>query len=152
MYLSSDFLFIAIQNILQVFNYLFNNIPMNWKVECSSDLQRIKLTYKGRNSARDLINASYSLIQLLKEKDISRCVIDAREIKLNAEKSDLFELPSKLYEKWGVDPRTRIAVLEPKDKDAKLKADFYILATQNLGWFAKMFSREKDAMEWLAEK
>lgn len=51
-----------------------------------------------------------------------------------------------------MDPSTRIAILEPKDKDAKWKAEFYILATQNLGWFAKMFSTEKDAMEWLAEK
>lgn len=122
---------------------------MNWKVECSSDLQRIKLTYKGRNSAEDIFSSSYSVIQLSKEKNITRLIVDARELKLNAEKTDLFELPSKLYEKWGMDPSTRIAIIEPKNKDTKWKTDFYILATQNLGWFAKMFPTEKDAIEWL---
>ena len=125
---------------------------MNWKVEYNADLQRMELTYKGLNSARDIFSSSYSNIQLSKEKGITRFYVDARELKLNAEKTDLFELPSKLYEKWGVDPRTRIAVIEPKDNDAKLKADFYILATQNLGWFAKLFATEKDAMEWLWKK
>ncbi len=125
---------------------------MNWKVEFNADLQRIKLTYKGENSARDIFSSSYSTIQLTKEKDITRVLVDAWELKLNAGKTDLFELPSKLYEKWEMDPSTRIAILEPKDKDAKLKADFYILATQNLGWFAKMFPTEKDAMTWLWEK
>ena len=125
---------------------------MNWKVEFNAGLQRMELTYKGLNSARDIYSASYSLIQLSKEKGITRFYVDARELKLNAEKTELFELPSELYEKWGVDPSSRIAILEPKDKDSKRKADFYILATQNLGWLAKMFSNEKDAMKWLWEK
>ena len=125
---------------------------MNWKVEFNAGLKIMEQTYKGLNSAKDIYSASYSLIQLSKEKGITRFYVDARELKLNAEKTDLFELPSELYEKWGVDPSSRIAILEPKDKDTKWKADFYILATQNLGWLAKMFSTEKDAMAWLWEK
>ncbi|MGB5498316.1 MAG: hypothetical protein WBM77_05265 [Maribacter sp.] len=125
---------------------------MNWKVEFNAGLQRMELTYKGLNSAKDIIISSHKNILLSKEKGITRFYVDARKLKLNAEKTELFELPSKLYEKWGMDPSTRIAILEPKDKDAKWKADFYILATQNLGWHAKMFSNEKDAMAWLWEK
>ncbi len=152
MHRSSDFLFIAKLTIPEVYCYLSDNITMNWKVECSFDHRRIELTCKGGNSASDIFSSSYSTIQLSKEKNITRFIVDARELKLNAEKTDLFELPSKLYEKWGMDPSTRIAIIEPKDKDAKWKTDFYILATQNLGWFAKMFLTEKDAIEWLAEK
>lgn len=122
---------------------------MNWKVEFNAGLQRMELTYKGLNSARDIFSSSHSNIQLSKEKGITRYYVDARKLKLNAGKTELFELPSKLYEKWGMDPSTRIAILEPKDKDAKWKAEFYILATQNLGWHAKMFTTEKGAMKWL---
>ena len=125
---------------------------MNWKVEYNADLQRMELTYKGLNSAKDIFSSSYATIQLSKEKGITRFYVDSRKLKLNTGKTELFELPSKLYEKWGLDPRSRIAILEPKDKDAKWKADFYILASQNLGWLAKMFSTEKDAMAWLWEK
>ncbi len=121
-------------------------------MEYNAGLKRMELTYKGLNSAKDIFSSSHSNIQLSKEKGITRFYVDARELKLNAGKPDLFELPSKLYDKWGMDPSTRIAILEPKDKDAKLKADFYILATHNLGWFANMFQTEKDAMEWLWEK
>ena len=81
---------------------------MNWKVECSSDHRRIELTYKGGNSGRDIFSSSNSIIQLSKEKNITGFIVDAKELKLNAEKTDLFELPSKLYEKWGMDPSTRI--------------------------------------------
>ncbi len=125
---------------------------MNWKVEFNTGLQRMELTYKGLNSAKDVFSSSYSTIQSSKEKGITRFYVDSRKLKLNAEKTELFELPSKLYKKWGLDPSSRIAILEPKDKDAKWKVDFYILASQNLGWLAKMFSNEKDAMEWLWEK
>ena len=52
----------------------------------------------------------------------------------------------------GNGPQHPHRIIEPKDKDAKLKTDFYILATQNLGWFAKMFPTEKDAIEWMVEK
>lgn len=152
MHRSSDFLSIAKITTPKVYCYLSNKITMNWKVEYNDDLQRMELTYKGLNSARDIFASSYSNIQLSKEKGITRYYVDARELKMSAEKTELFELPSTLYEKWGMDPSTRIAILEPKDKDARWKTEFYILATQNLGWFAKMFPTEKDAKEWLAEK
>ena len=97
---------------------------MNWKVEYNADLQRMELTYKGLNSAKDIFSSSYATIQLSKEKGITRFYVDSRKLKLNTGKTELFELPSKLYEKWGLDPRSRIAILEPKDKDAKWKADF----------------------------
>lgn len=58
---------------------------MNWKVEYNADLQRMELTYKGLNSARDIFGSSHSNIQLSKEKGITRYYVDARELKLNAE-------------------------------------------------------------------
>lgn len=125
---------------------------MNWKVEFSSKLKMMVLTYNGVNTATDIYDSSHSIIDLSKEKNLSGLFVNARKLTLNASKSDLFELPNTLYDKWGRDPSTRTAILEPKDPEAKSKVEFYILATQNLGWSAKMFTSERDALVWLNEK
>ncbi len=124
---------------------------MNWEIEFSSNLQMMVLTYNGVNNASEIYDSSHSIIDLSKEKNLSSIFVNARKLKLNASKSDLFELPSKLYDKWGRNPSTRTAILEPKDPEAKSKVEFYILATQNLGWSAKMFTSEKDALTWSYE-
>ncbi len=46
----------------------------------------------------------------------------------------------------GMNPDTKIALTDPKDVKGKAMAEFYVYATENLGWSVKMFTSKKDAL------
>ncbi len=122
---------------------------MGWSVDHNQKENVMILTLEGLISFREIIESSIANIEKAKEQNSNKMLIDCTFLEIDANRTELFELPSKLYNKWGMDPTTRIALIEPKDPPTKAKAQFYIFATQNLGWIANMFKSRKKALMWL---
>lgn len=125
---------------------------MGWSVHHNKEENVMVLTYQNVLSFRDIVASSITNINQANEHGSTKMLVDCIYLKLDANRSEIFELPSNLYAKWGMNPTTRIALLEPRDLNARSTAEFYVFATQNLGWFTKMFKSSKMAMEWLHEK
>ena len=125
---------------------------MVWNVKYNSIDKIIVLTLEGHFDFKELIEASFTCIEETKTRKITNILVDSSLLLVDANRTELFELPSRFYTKWGMDPSTRIALIEPFDSDAIAKVKFYVFATQNLGWFANLFNSRKKALIWLWEK
>ncbi len=110
------------------------------------------LSYEGIISFREIVESSIANITQANEHNSIRMLVDCTYLKIDANRTELFELPSNLYTKWGMNAGTKIALTKPKDMKGKDMAEFYIFATQNLGWNAMLFPNLKKALEWLHEK
>jgi len=125
---------------------------MGWNVKYNNTVKIMVLTLEGHLNFKELIEASFTNIEEAKTRKITNLLVDCSLLLVDADRTELFQLPSRFYSKWGMDPSTRIALIEPFDTDAKAKAEFYVFTTQNLGWFANMFTNRKKALKWLWEK
>lgn len=123
---------------------------MGWNI-IEDNKELLILIYSGENSAQDIFESSKMLVDEAKKKNIHKYLCDTSELILTATKSDLFELPNRLYNEWGMDAHTRIAIIEPKNPHTRSMVNFYIYATQNLGWLAEQFSSRVKALKWLNE-
>ena len=124
---------------------------MNWKVEFNAELSVVILTYDGFNSARDIFDSSLSTINLTNKFSAFKILVESRNFLTDSNRADIFRLPAELYTNWGMNRTMRIALIEPKDPDARNITNFYELATKNLGWDALVFRSRKSAMQWLQE-
>ena len=122
---------------------------MNWKVEHDEQLGIIKVTYSGFITAIDYFDSTIMGIELSNQKGIYRGLIDSKNAVTNATKSDMFKLPFKVYESWGLDKSARIAIIEPIDKAANNLNSFFVISCNNLGWQVKSFLKRKKALKWL---
>ncbi len=122
---------------------------MNWKVEHSNKLGIITITYSGYTTAMDYFDSTIMGIELSNQKGIYRGLIDSRNAVTDATKSDLFKLPFKVYDSWGLDKSVRIAIIEPIDKAAKNLNSFFVISCRNLGWQVQSFAKRKNALKWL---
>lgn len=125
---------------------------MSWNVKYNSANKIMVLTLEGHLNFKEIIEASYTNIEEAKSRNITNFLVDCSLLLVDADRTELFQLPSRFYTKWGMDPSTTIALIEPFETDAKAKVEFYVFATQNLGWSANMFTNRKKALKWLAEE
>lgn len=124
---------------------------MSWKVTYEPELNVVELKYVGINTAQEIYDSSYNAISLSKKYLSHRIFVNASALLINAKRADLFELPNRLYNLWDLNTSTKIAIVEPKESRAKSKAQFYVLATKNLGWKAEIFSTGRKALLWLQD-
>ena len=125
---------------------------MGYNVNYNKEEDVMEITLQGHFNFREIIKADFAVNEAAKNNNVARLLIDLTLALLDANRTELFELPSSFYTKWRMNPATRIALIEPLDKDAKGKAEFYIFASQNLGWFTNMFPNRKKALKWLQAK
>jgi len=122
---------------------------MNWSLHLDETNKMLILTYEGKNSAKDILDSSYATVMLAKEKDIYKYLVYAQDLIADFKANEIFKLPYELYEEWGMDIATRIAVLKPTDTSTQRMASFYEISSQNMGWQARVFPTKKSALKWL---
>ena len=122
---------------------------MGWSVNHNQEENIMVLTYQGIISFREIVESSIANINQANKYNSIRMLVECTYLKIDANRTELFELPSNLYAKWGMNPDTKIALTKPKDMNGKEMAEFYVFATQNLGWNTMLFPNLKKAMEWL---
>ncbi|EAR01656.1 hypothetical protein [Maribacter sp. HTCC2170] len=121
------------------------------KVTYQPELNLVEIKLVGINTAQDVYDVTYEAIKLSEKYNSLGWLVNSGELIVRASRAELFELPNKLYSLWNLNPTTKIAIIEPKETHTKAKAHFYILATNNLGWQAEIFSSGRKAILWLQE-
>ena len=124
---------------------------MKWKTELSENGQIVKLKFYGLISTQELYSCSKEVIELANKHNVLSILVDAIKFKFESPKADIFRMPAALYNEWGMNRLMKIAVIEPQDLSATSIANFYEIATTNLGWNAKVFPNIKAALKWLSE-
>ncbi len=125
---------------------------MNWEVIFDDQIQVVVLRYNGLINAQELFDSSYNAVQTTIKKDIHKVLVEARDYIPNSSISDIFKLPSDLYNSWGLNPAIRIAVIEPKDVTGKRIVSFWEYSSTKLGWSVKVLPNQKSAYKWLKEE
>ena len=125
---------------------------MNWRVEFDKENGLALLTYRGLVSTEEVYASSMALIDLTNRYQLNKILVEAKKLRTNATRLEIFKIPDALYKEWGMNPATQIAIIEPRDISVKHIAHFYELASRNLGWNAKIFADRKSALKWLASE
>ena len=111
----------------------------------------VELTFTGPISGTDMHAASSETIALQKRTGLTLFLVDAGSWTLTAATADIYKLPAETYGRENVDPRTRIAIVTPRDASARQGALFYEDACRNRGWNARVFDDRAAAVEWLLQ-
>ena len=113
----------------------------------------VEVTYTGRVTKADFAAASAAAYEFQKSHGILRFLIEiAESAEMAATKVDIYNLPSKAYAQFGLDRRTRIAMLVPGTEALQQAAAFYEDASRNRGWNVRSFPGRSAAMAWLKQK
>ena len=113
---------------------------MRWKIDYNQEEDVAEMPLQSHFNFKDIPNVDFAVNEVAKRRNTTKIFIDLTLAILDFNRANLFELPSRFYSKWAVNPSTRIALIEPLDIAAKTKAKFYVFATTNLGWFVNMFA------------
>ena len=124
---------------------------MNWKVEHNEKLGIISVTYDGFIRAIDYFDSTIMGIELSNQKMIYHGLIDSRHAVTDATKYDLFKLPFKVYNSWGLDKSARIAVIEPIDQAAKDLNSFFVISCKKPRLAGPIFCQTQVGLEMVIE-
>ena len=121
------------------------------KVEFNQALEAVEVTYTGRTALAEFMETTRVAVELARERNSRRYLLDTRESEPTISHAALQDLPSKQYKELQVDPRSRIAIVQPRRPEAMASARFYETACVNRGWNARMFATREEAVAWLSE-
>lgn len=122
---------------------------MKWNIEFNNKSHFVVLTYNGLISTQELYDSSIATIDLTNKYGVIKMLVEASRFKTNSARDEIFKMSNELYDKWGMNKLMQIAIVEPKDFMAKSIANFYEIASKNLGWDVKVLPDRKEALKWL---
>lgn len=122
---------------------------MHWDVSFNEELEVLLLDFQGKHSAKSIFEASETIIKESRRIKNYKFLVVATDFTTDSSPSEIFRLPYEYYNKWGLHPTTRIAVMQPADLNARQIANFYEISSRNLGWEVKVFANRKRALKWL---
>lgn len=122
---------------------------MAWTSNHIASEHRMELTLEGKIDYNTLIEAVSTIVEKANKLNATNHLVDCTALITDFDRRVLFELPNKLYPEWGMAPTTTIALIEPRNIDAKGKAEFYVYAMKKLGWNTAIFPNRKKALAWL---
>ena len=113
----------------------------------------MEVFYTGTTSAQDLQESTSALIELEKQEDLNRFLVDASAMTLDASTSllDILALPARQYVEEHADRRGCVAVFLPDSSAAVDAVRFYETACRNRGWIVQRFAAREEALSWLTD-
>jgi hypothetical protein len=119
------------------------------KVEFNEALGVVEVTYTGRTALAEFVQTTRAAVELARERNSRLYLLDTSESEPTISHAALQDLPSKQYVELQVDPRSRIAIVQPGRPEALPSARFYETVCVNRGWNARMFATRDEAVAWL---
>ena len=123
-----------------------NDVP--WEHAFNEALSIIEVTLTGVVSGDELRQGTERGLALSRTLGEVRCIIDATDQEETGTILDLYQLPD-LYERAGLDRKTRLALLPPTRPELRELAMFYETVCVNRGWLVRLFTTREQAIEWL---
>ena len=122
---------------------------MGWKSEFNNVENIMELTLEGVMDFKTLTEAIFIIVESAKNHNTVKYLADCRLVIPEFGRGQIFELINKFFPEWDIPIGSIVSIIEPKDIDAKTKAEFYVYAVKKLGWDADIFPNRKRALEWL---
>ncbi len=124
---------------------------MPWSVKHNPSLGIIEEVFTGQMKMSELKESVSQRIVLEKETGITKVLVDASELVLDATIFEVLNLPDKFYSSQEASRVTHMALVLPTSPKTKEDAEFYETACLNRGWYVQIFSDRQSAVEWLTE-
>lgn len=122
---------------------------MKWTLEHLKEESIILMTVSGKYSSEDTITANRILLEAGKKHNCIKFLVDSSLLILKINRSIIFDLPSKVFTEFNLDPSSRMAMVRPKDSETNDMMEFFILATGKFGWESSILPNRKKAIDWL---
>jgi hypothetical protein len=122
---------------------------MPWTSATVPDLRVIEVRLHGRVTAEDINQATFRIVDAWRASGINRFLVDAADVGSAPPLADILRLPAEEYDRLGLDRQSRIAVISPRDQEARVSAQFYETASANRGWNVKLHRERREAEDWL---
>jgi len=122
---------------------------MGWKSEYNSTEKIMELTLEDVMDLNTLVEAIFKTIESAKTHETMAYLADCSGVITKFDRSQIFELLYKLFPEWDISFDSIVSIIEPKEADAKTKAEFYVYAVKKLGWKAEIMPNRKKALNWL---
>ena len=122
---------------------------MPYDTKLLRELEIVELKLWGSISGADLRAATAECVSLQRQTGATKFLIDVNGWHVVASVADFYQLPAELYEKEGVDRRSRIAVILPSSQSGQQAARDYEIMCRNRGWQAQLCPDRQSAIDWL---
>lgn len=121
---------------------------MPWTVDYNADRGLITVTNVGVMSREAYHEEITRCKQLSDQHDVKRFLVDDLQLEPSLKLMELYDFPD-LYERMGVDHKSRIAVVAQPSPAKKHKFDFFETICQNRGFSVKVFNDKDNALAWV---
>lgn len=123
---------------------------MSWELKLDEDLKLIFLTFFGKTTSKDILDASNARVDLVKDTGVTKLIIDVYELDADSkEVITIYDLVDKHYKKADINIKMKMAITTPKLTSANDMARFYETMCLNRGHDCRQFENRDDAIEWL---
>lgn len=117
-------------------------------VEYLPKKETVVVVATGAITADELGCQSPHTIELLRQHDALRMLVDYRDAQIGVSTMDVYALPDR-YDALGLSRKVRIAVVLPRDLENQELFDFYEDVTHNRGFNTRLFRSAGEAQRWL---
>ena len=122
-------------------------MPYNINQLANPDI--VEVEFSGDISADDLREVTTKCIDLQKETNTRRFLVQLHRSEVVASFFDVYDLADQQYQREGLNRTSRIAVVLPTALSAQAAADFYETVCVNRGWNAQVHPHRQSALDWL---
>ena len=122
-------------------------MPYNINQLANPDI--VEVIFSGNISANDLREVTTKCIELQKETNVSRFLVQLHQSEVVASFFDVYDLADQQYQSEGLNRNSRIAVVFPTALSAQAAAEFYETVCVNRSWNAQVHPHRQSALDWL---
>lgn len=123
---------------------------MPFKIEILQEPERIEVAYYGKVTEEEL---RLAIKEFMDKKGGSKYLLvltDCLGITTSPSVLDVYERIN-MYEKLGIDTKTKEAILIPSDQVVVENVKFYETACLNRGYNVRIFENRQEAIDWLKQ-
>lgn len=111
----------------------------------------VRLIVSGPLALADYRRLTEEALQLARSKNVELFLVDDQQTKNRASTLELFSLPA-MYEELGVPRSSKVAIVVAQDTRFEPDLRFFETVCVNRGWNVRVFTAERQAIEWLLVK
>jgi hypothetical protein len=124
---------------------------MNWEIEYLHEEGVLAVKTSGTLANVDENQKLIAeVLAVLKKYDVTKCLIDDRDLTLKLKTMDIYNLP-ELISKLGVSRTYRVALVVAESARDNEGFEFYETRAYNLGYKHRLFTDIEAALGWLSQ-
>jgi hypothetical protein len=123
---------------------------MPWEIKILRNEDIINIVCSGNIDYEQILQMSSEGINAEKKHGINKYLVDDRDITPDLSISEISKLP-KAFKEQGLEPWNKVAIIFSSKSTKKEEFSYFETASFNYGFLIRLFSDEKQALEWLKQ-